>query len=531
MRKNNSFIYIFLLFLFPSYIFSQNIRTNHEINILNEQSVSSDSSFHFTIKPYSQKDFSKFKAESNISVSSKLLDNLLNKDLFNVEKDNVSVRVNPLIHSQTTYENIVSSLFFNYKTGLSINSKFKDKLFFTSDIFYSKVQFPVFQKNFVDSFGIIPHYGHFISNNENNYTFFSFNGELSYNPTKNISLYIGNGKHFLGNGYRSLFLSDNSNSYPYFKTTVDIWRIKYFWMIAKLSDFELYNSEQNFNLYNKAAFIHYFSLNITKRINFNFFEAIISNPYDINRNKTGYEAAYFNPVIFYRPIEFYAGTSDNSLMGIGLNLRLFNSLHLYSQFILDDLIISRLNDGSGWWGNKFGIQTGMKAYNFLNVTGLFFRGEINLIRPYTYSHGVAVSENALANLNYGNYHQNLAHPAGANFIEAISVIRYNIGRFSANAKIILAKKGSDTDTISYGSNIYKDYNLRPSDLGITFLQGEITNLTFIDFHVSYLINPNYNLRLELGIFHRKEANDFTENKNTVFYFGFSSKLFNEHADY
>ena len=123
--------------------------------------------------------------------------------------------------------------------------------------------------------------------------------------------------------YRSLFLSDQTGAYPYIKTTVDIWKIKYIWMCTKLSDFELFNGEDRSILYDKAAFIHYFSLNLTKRINFNFFEAIITNPYDLEGRRKGYELSYFNPVIFYRPVEFYSGSSDNSLMGIGLNIRLW----------------------------------------------------------------------------------------------------------------------------------------------------------------------------------------------------------------
>ena len=297
-------------------------------------------------------------------------------------------------------------------------------------------------------------------------------------------------------------------------------------MVAKLNDFEIANNiNTSIYLYKKAAFIHYFSLNITKRININFFETIITNPYDHNGNKTGYEAAYYNPVIFFRPVEFYSGTSDNSMLGLGANLRLFKSLHLYSQFILDDLLISTLNDGSGWWGNKFGIQAGLKAYNLLNVKGLFFRGEINIVRPYTYSHGQY--ENSISNLNYGHYNQSLAHPMGANFAEGIAEINYNKGRYMLSAKIILAKKGIDKDTISYGGNIYKSYELRPSSNGISFLQGEISNFAFADFNVSYLINPNYNLKFKIGAYHRKNTSNIGKSKNTVFYFGLSTCLFNE----
>lgn len=527
---NRFFILVFLLQV--SFVsFSQNILLNNETNILNEQTVLPASNFHFTIKPYTVKDFNNFNKVNNVKSKFKFLNNLLNNNLLEISNDNLKMSVNPIIHSQYFFENENKHFFSNNRIGFNFFSKINDKFFFTSDIFYSKLQLPIFQKQLADSFSIIPYYGKFLSKDNNSYSLFSFTGELTYHPTKNIFFHLGRGKHFLGNGYRSLFLSDNSNAYTYVKTTVDIWKIKYVWMYANLNDFELYNSQQDFTMYKKAAFIHYFSYNITNRINVNFFETIITNPYDQKGNRVGYEAGYFNPVIFFRPVEFYSGTSDNSLLGIGANLRLFKSLHLYSQIILDDMVVSHLRDGSGWWGNKFGIQAGLKAYNFLNIEDLFVRGEINVVRPYTYSHGINVSKEGVANLNYGNYHQNLAHPMGANFVEGIAELSYKTGRFMTSATIILAKKGIDKDSISYGGDVYKDYTLRPSDMGIYFLQGERSNFAFADIKTSYLINPNYNLRFELGAYFRKISNVSENVNNTVFYFGLSSNIFNEKMDF
>ncbi len=519
-----SLLIIFLQFTTCS--FAQNIWLNNETNLLNEQTVNPDSNFHYTIKPYTVNDFKYFNKIEDIKSISPLVDKLLNYNLMKFEGGNFNVKFNPIIHSQFFFEKESKSLVSNNRIGINLFSNFKDKFYFTSDFFYSKLQLTSFQKQFADSFQIIPHYGTYLSYENNTYNFISFTGELTYKPNDNVFFHVGRGKHFFGNGYRSLFLSDNSNTYTYIKATVDIWKIKYVWLVANLNDFELYNIEQDFTMYKKAAFMHYFSYNVTKRINFNFFETIITNPYDHKGNRVGYEAGYYNPVIFFRPVEFYSGTSDNSLLGLGLNLRLFKSLHLYSQFILDDLIISRLNDDSGWWGNKFGVQAGLKAYNFLNVKGLFFRGEINVVRPYTYSHGINVSDEGVANLNYGNYHQNLAHPLGSNFAEGITEINYSKGRFMTSATLIIAKKGVDKDTISYGGDIYKDYKLRPSDFGIEFLQGEIYNYTFANIKASYLINPNYNLRFDIGAYYKKLANL----SNITFYFGLSTNIFNDRCD-
>ncbi len=41
-------------------------------------------------------------------------------------------------------------------------------------------------------------------------------------------------------------------------------------------------------------------------------------------------------------------------------LRLHDKIKFYSQFILDELTLSEFTKKDGWWGNKFGIQAGLK---------------------------------------------------------------------------------------------------------------------------------------------------------------------------
>ncbi len=530
--RGKGYFFIFVLLLLSTIsINAQNIRLHNDTQILKERSVSSDPTFHLTIKPYTPDDLLKSDSLKDVIVSSKIVDHLLNNDLISYKDKNFKFKANPIIDSRVFYDVNESSLYSGFKAGLNIKTFFKNKLYFTSDIFISRTDFPSFQSKYADSLGIISHYGILISQTNNNYLFSSLTGELTYKASEHFYFHLGRGKNFLGNGHRSLFLSDNSNAYPYVKATANIWRIKYIWMAAKLKDIQLINPDFESVLYNKAVFIHYLSLNLTKRINFNFFESIISNSYDQEGRRAGYEFAYFNPVIFYRPVEFSAGTSDNSLLGIGLNLRLWKSVHLYSQFILDDLIISKINDGSGWWGNKFGIQAGLKSYNLFNMQGLFFRGEINIVRPYTYSHGEAYTNGGIANLNYGNYVQELAHPTGANFLEGLAQIRYNKGRFFTNAELVIAKKGIDTDSVNYGSDIYLSYNLRSNDYGIKFLQGSISNFIYAEFSASYLINPKYELMFETGVQYRHVKTGQANQKNLIFKIGISTKIFNENYDY
>ncbi len=526
MRYGLLFPSFFFFFVFNISAFAQNLNLNNDFNYYFESSLNFDSVRHYTVKPY-RKGFYENVEHFDINTRNKFLNKFLNENLIEKKYKNITYILNPVLSSVFYKDFSDNRSFSNYSAGISVESSYKNKLFLKTDFFYSLAGFPSYSDNLINQFGIVPHYGKYLKLNGSNAEFYSWTGDLTYQASKYISFSAGRGKHFLGNGYQSLFLSDNSNAFPYVKTEIDIWKIKYVWMITKFSDVNLSSGVNSTDFYDKAAFLHYFSLNVTKRINFDFFETVITNPYDSDGNRISYDAAYFNPVIFYRPTEFYKGSSDNSLMGIGLNLRLWKSTFLYSQFILDDLVISSLRDGSGWWGNKFGFQAGIKVYNLLKIKGLFVRGEINAVRPYTYSHGEAYVNLGIANLNYGNYRQEIAHPLGANFEEGIAVVRYVNGRYSGKIKLILAKKGEDlNDTISFGGDIYKSYRLRPDDYGITFLQGELTDIQIFDIGLSYLLNPKYGLMLNLGYYYRKKTNQFTEENNRILYFGLSADMFN-----
>ena len=90
---------------------------------------------------------------------------------------------------------------------------------------------------------------------------------------------------------------------------------------------------------------------------------------------------------------------------------------LYGQLLLDEFFLKEVRAGNGWWANKFGVQMGGKYIDVFSVKNLDLQGEMNLVRPFTYSHSDSVS-------NYTHYNQPLAHPLGANFMEAIGSYRY-----------------------------------------------------------------------------------------------------------
>ena len=47
-------------------------------------------------------------------------------------------------------------------------------------------------------------------------------GYISYSPIKEFNIQFGQGKHFIGDGYRSMLLSDNSFNYPYLSISLNL---------------------------------------------------------------------------------------------------------------------------------------------------------------------------------------------------------------------------------------------------------------------------------------------------------------------
>ena len=135
---------------------------------------------------------------------------------------------------------------------------------------------------------------------------------------------MGKDKHFIGDGYRSLLLSDFSNNNPYFGINANIWRIQYNVWYSWMRDFSRYDGSQK-SLQNKYGTFHYLSFNALKNLNISFFENVVWQGTDTNRVRT-FDVNYLNPIVFYRPQEYSVGSPDNSMMGLTASVKLFGNL-------------------------------------------------------------------------------------------------------------------------------------------------------------------------------------------------------------
>ncbi|MDX1462117.1 MAG: gliding motility protein RemB [Marinirhabdus sp.] len=355
-------------------------------------------------------------------------------------------------------------------------------------------------------------------------------GHVSYTPSKWFNVQLGHGKLFLGDGYRSLLLSDNASPYPFFKLNTTVWKLKYTNSWMSLRDVRPEATEDR-TFRTKFIANHYLSYNVTKRLNIGLFETVIWD----NRNDRGFDFNYINPVIFYRAIEFSTGSrTGNALIGLTAKYKFTDRVNAYSQVIIDEFSSGDVFGGEQSWKNKYGYQIGAKYYDAFGLNGLYLQAEYNRIRPYTYSHNTIV-------LNYGHNNQSLAHTLGASISEFVGIARFQKRRWFGDLKVIVAKRGLEfqepaADIPYYGGNIYGDEDLRPLDTGVEVGQGNTADFFHTELLGGYVLNPSTNLKIYASLIYRdlkpmQDTARFVREQTTWINFGIRTDLFNWYYDF
>ncbi len=427
---------------------------------------------------------------------------------------------------------------FNNTRGVIFQGGIGKKLNFYTSVFESQGRFAQYYNQYAESIGkpnsdtevaIVPGRGIAKRFKDDAYDYPVAEGYLSFTPSKYINIQFGHAKNFIGDGYRSLLLSDVASPHTFLKLNTNFWKIKYTNTWMWLRDVRPEVQEDGAFL-TKYMANHYLSWNVSKRLNIGLFESVMW----VDSNGRGFDINYLNPVIFYRAIEFESGQdAGNAILGATAKFKWNDSFNLYGQFILDEFSLDDIRDGQKSYKNKFGYQIGAKYYNAFKVDNLMLQIEYNQVRPYTYSHPSIV-------LNYGHSNQSMAHLWGSNFKEFIIIGRYNYKRWFGDAKVIIGKRGFDFNTAqndsNYGGDIYKDYFDRVSDINNEIGQGNTTDSFYFELEAGYLVNPTTNLKLFFNMKNRNFVPDVDtastfDNSTVWFNFGIRTDLFNWYFDY
>ena len=459
-----------------------------------------------------------------------------NENMVEISGENYWLHLDPLVDLQLGKDNSDFNYTYLNTRAARIEGNLYGKVSFSSTIYESQGRFATYLNRYAafirpstDGEAIVPGQGIAKNFGESAYDFPVANGYVSYSPNKTFNFQFGRDKNFIGEGYRSMFLSDAATNNTYFKIQTRFWKIQYTNLWLWLRNVNIIPSETGV-YQRKFAAMHHLSWNATPKLNIGLFESVIW----AKTPDQGFDVDYLNPIILFRPIEFAMGSKKgNALIGMNASYKFTKDISLYSQILFDEITIKEMTGSKGYWANKYAFQMGGKYFNAFQIPNLTLQAEYNMARPYTYSHNNPET-------NYGHYNQSLAHPWGSNFREGIFIAEYQKNRWFGMAKAVMGIKGFDyntlTDSYSYGGDIYRDYSDRNANYGVEIGQGNKANILIGEIQAGYLINPATNLKLFGGLLFRnfdaQVATDVFENgKTTWFTFGLRSDLSNWYFDF
>ena len=245
--------FCFLLFFFPVLGIAQftfmnlGVRENHfmdRIELMNNKT----SGFNFsTTKPYNRKytidqvqtinpekkwmdnNIDKYNIQKYYSNNSEFIDSadeyfksrrplfksfyISQSNFFEVKTKDFFLIINPVLNIQYSHESGNSQTIYYNSRGATIRGMIAQKIGFASTITDNQERGPLFFQELVKQNKAVPGVGFYKDFKEdptaNDY--FDGRGYITFNAVKYIDIQLGFDKNFIGNGYRSLFLSDNAN--------------------------------------------------------------------------------------------------------------------------------------------------------------------------------------------------------------------------------------------------------------------------------------------------------------------------------
>ena len=517
---------------------SHSLYMEHEFNHYDRYVYQKQNRFHTSVKPYQNRQVNTtVNADSiyRIQVSRKLPDILLNRSWITYRQDDFEFTIDPLMNFELGRDGDYDKMSWVNTRGIILNARLGKYVFVTTDFYENQAKFYDCRSQVVKDVKTIPGQSSYKVFKDDGYDYAWADATISFQPDEHFDITFGHGKNFIGDGYRSMLLSDVAANYPYLRITTDFWNIKYVNLWAQFQDFTKHYDYGHPHDKKWGSF-NYLDWSVTPWLNIGLFESVIWAAADSIGHR-GFDINYANPVIFTRPVEFSVGSPDNALMGVTGKITVGGNHVFYGKFIIDEFKLENVKAGIkhqfnksdstiqwGWWANKWALQAGYKTYDLFGLQHLDVQAEMNVARPFMYSHVTHIQ-------NYGHFRQPIAHPLGSNFREFVLIGRYNFQRLFVEAKYIHAMQGRDAGGQNMGSNIFADYTTHASEYYNEIGQGQKVILQNTSAKAAFLINPRTNMNVYVGFTRRSEEADGSKTASNLLTFGLRTSLQNIYYDF
>src|SRR5690606_15481756 len=160
---------------------------------------------------------------------------LWNEHLVEVQGKDYWFSIDPILDLEIGKDNDAEyNSTYNYTRGFVVQGGLGKNFNFYSSFFESQGRFAQYVNAYAESLkasgpdpAIIPGRGIAKRFKTNAYDYPVAEAYLSYSPAKFLNIQFGHSKNFIGDGYRSLLLSDVASPHPFLKLNTSFWKIKY----------------------------------------------------------------------------------------------------------------------------------------------------------------------------------------------------------------------------------------------------------------------------------------------------------------
>ncbi len=423
--------------------------------------------------------------------------------------------IDPLVNLQYFNTGDTGRAYVNSR-GVIARGDIGPKVSFETSFWENQAFFPAYIDSFALSTGIIPGMGRWKPFKGNGYDYAMASGHISWSVCRFFNVQVGSGKHFIGDGTRSLLLSDNSFNYPYAKFTG--WmgankNLQYSVMYASLMNLTdggvatPVGTERLFQ--KKSMVVHHLAYRFLRTFEVSVFQGAIFEHAD-STNRQHLNFWYYNPVMFASMGKYGLKDTNNYVLGFTFRADLFRTATLYGQFVIDEM--GKDNHA------KTGYQIGARYFNMFTVKHLHLRIEYNKVNRFTYAH-----EDALQ--SWSHYNQALAHPLGAGFSEVNASLYYKFRDFFFYGNYFVANANVDSSYGNGGTNIFK------SDFIVNTALTTPVTLTTLDVQVGWMISYASNLNLSVGYKVRKMDAIGNPQSTSLVYVALRTSLTNQSFDF
>ena len=209
-------------------------------------------------------------------------------NLYEVHVKDFDLAVNPVIQYTISKENNNSQRLFLNTRGLHVRGRIANKIGFFAYLTDNQERSPQYVQQFISARRAVPGNGFYKPfKAAGGVDYFDARGYFTFGVSKYINIAFGYDKNFIGNGQRSLLLSDFGNNTLFLKLNTRIWKINYQNLFMELYNAHVPGGDKLIG--KKYAAMHHLDVGVTKWLNIGLFEGVIFG------RKDRFEFGYLNP--------------------------------------------------------------------------------------------------------------------------------------------------------------------------------------------------------------------------------------------